>query len=128
MNIAHPRYPQKSIPRGVHGENIQQNYPYHYYPSMPTQPHPSMGAHPHQHMPLTIYPIIAPHQLCLCPYFTSNTTYASYLVPYYPHISSLSYLPISYSRLPSYVLPPSSSKNITEYRRNKSDRIWKNDE
>ena len=39
-----------------------QNYPYYYYPNMPP--------HPHSRIP--------PHPICLCPYFTFNTIYASY--------------------------------------------------
>ena len=40
--------------------------------------------------------------------------YASYVVPHYSHIPYLSYIDTSFSRLPSYMLPPNSSKNMSE--------------
>ena len=90
---------------------------------MPTHPHPSMPPHPHHHMPPHIYPRIPPHQVCLCPYFTSTTMYARYVVTNYPHMPSLGYLHTSSSRLPSSMLPPQTPKNMSEYRRKRRNRI-----
>ena len=82
INIYHPSFPQEAIPRGVYEENLHQNHPYCYYPSIPTHPHPSMPQHPHCIIPPHIYPRIPPHQVFLCPYWTSSPRYETYAVPY----------------------------------------------
>ena len=123
LNIAHPKFPQEAIPRGVHRENIHQNHPYYSCPSMPTHPHQSMSPHPHHNMPPHIYQIIVPHQVVLCPYFTSTPMYTPYLVPHYPRITPLGYLHTSYSRLSSSVLPP-HSKIMSEYIINRRGRRY----
>ena len=61
LNICHPRFPREDVPMGVHGENLHQNNPYYYYPTMPTYPNPSIPPHPHHHMPHHLYPRISPH-------------------------------------------------------------------
>ena len=62
-------------------------------------------------------------QMFLCPYYTSNSMYVTYVVPNYPHIPYLGYLHIKYSRLPSSMLPPRSSKVMSEHRRKRSGII-----
>ena len=99
-------FPQEAIPSGVNGENLHQNNPYHYYPSMPTHPHPIMPPHPHHHMTPHLYTIITPQQVCLYPYLTYTPMNEPYIVPQYLHIPSLGYLHTSSGRLPYYVLPP----------------------
>ena len=123
INIAHPRFTQGDIPRGVHGEYIYINNPYYSYPSMPTHPHPIMPQNPYHNIPPHIYPIIPPHQVCLCSYYTYTHMYAPYVVPHYPHIPSLGYLYTTSSRPPSSVLLPHSSKTMSEYRRKRRNRI-----
>ena len=122
LNIVHPRFPQEAIPRGVHGENIHQNHPYCYYTNMTTHHHTRIPPHPNHHIPPPIYPSITPHQVCLCPYYTSNPMYAPYIVPQYPHILSLGYLHTKYSRPPYYMFPPHSYNNMSEYRRKMRNR------
>ena len=90
---------------------------------MPTNPNPSMTPHPHHHMPPHIYPRIPPHQVCLCPYFTSTPFYAPYVVPHCPYIPSVGFLHTSSSKIPSSVLPPYSSKEMSEYRKKRMNRI-----
>ena len=118
LNIEHPRFPQEAIPRGVHGVNIHQNYPYYYYySSMATDPNQSMPPHPHHNMPPNIYSSIPSHHVCLCIYFTFTPTDSTYVVPHCPHIPPLAYLHTSYSRLTFYMFSPHSKNNISEYRR-----------
>ena len=76
-----------------------------------------MPPHPHRHVSPHIYPIIPPHQVCACPYCTSTHIYEPYVVPRFPHISSLGYLHTKSIRLTFSVLPTRSSKMMSEYRR-----------
>ena len=119
------------IPRGVHGENLHQNHPYYYYTSMPTHPNQRMPPHPNHNMPLHFYSKITPHQVCLCPYCTSNPIYAPYLVAHYPRIPSLCYLHHpSPSILPFYMPKnllstdscPCSSMSMIKHRRVMRDK------
>ena len=108
LNILHPRFPQESITKGVHGENLLQNNPCNYYPIIPTHPNTRNPPHLHHHMPPHLYPSIPPNQVFLCTYFTSTPMYSPYVVPRYPHKTYLGYIHTSSSILTSSILPPNS--------------------
>ena len=63
LNILHPRFPQEAIQRGAQGENLHQNHPYYYHPSMLPHPKPIRTKHPNHNKPPHIYPSIPPHTL-----------------------------------------------------------------
>ena len=73
-------------------------------------------------MPPHIYPIIPPHPIYLCLYFTSTPIYAPYVLKHYPHIPPVGYIYISSVRLLSYMFPPHYSKRMIEHRRKISNR------
>ena len=93
----------------MQGENQHQNHPYYYYPSILPHPHLSMPQNPHENTTPHPYPSIPTHPIFLCQHFTSTPIHAPYVVPKYPHVTSVGYLHIPFSILSSSMFPDHSS-------------------